>query len=234
MLKIEHFLCNPVFRENCWLAHSGGSALLVDPGVMDAREFAPLAEAFRSEGLKLEAIFITHGHFDHIYGVNRCLEAFGRVPVYMSPADVEFQGMARTMAAPYGELPDDVKFDTVDAVGGDVIEAAGCRWEVISTPGHSKGGICFHCREEKVLFSGDTLFAGSIGRTDLHGGDYSELIVSIMDRLMGLDGDTVVLSGHGRPSTIADERTHNPFLEPWGEKEQEGIDWDADGIELHG
>ena len=165
--------------------------------------------------------------------MNRCLDTYGNIPVYMHPEDVELIGMAKEMAAPYGEHPDPA-FDAVDAVDGDVIDAVGRKWEVIATPGHTKGGLSFYCRDEKLLFSGDTLFAGSIGRTDLHGGDYGKLIVSIMDKLMGLDGDTTVIPGHGRPTTISDERTHNPFLEPWGEKEQDGIDWDADGIELNG
>ena len=233
MLKLEYFRCNPVFHENCWVAYEGGSAMVVDPGFMDGQEFAPFADFIGREGLRLEAIFITHGHFDHIFGVNRCLDAFGNIPVYMHPEDVELIGMAKEMAVPYGEHPDPA-FDTVDAVDGDVIDAVGRKWEVIATPGHTKGGLSFYCREEKLLFSGDTLFAGSIGRTDLHGGDYGRLIVSIMDKLMGLDGDTTVIPGHGRPTTISDERTHNPFLEPWGEKEQDGIDWDADGIELNG
>lgn len=233
MLKLEYFRCNPVFQENCWVAYEGGGAVLVDPGFMDAQEFAPFEDFVRREGLRLEAIFITHGHFDHIFGVNRCLDAFGDVPVYMHPEDVELIAMAPQMGLPYGEYPDP-HFSTVDVTDGSVIEAVCRKWEVIGTPGHSKGGVCFYCREEKLLFSGDTLFAGSIGRTDLHGGDYDKIIVSIMDKLMGLDGDTVVVPGHGRPTTISDERTHNPFLEPWGEKEQDGIDWDADGIELNG
>lgn len=233
MLKLEYFRCNPLFHENCWVAYEDGGAVLVDPGFVDGQEFAPFADFIRKEGLRIEAVFITHGHFDHIFGVNRCLDAFGEIPVYMHPDDVELIGMGKQMAAPYGYTPE-MKFDTVDTVDGDVISAVGRQWEVIATPGHTKGGLSFYCRAEKLLFSGDTLFAGSIGRTDLHGGSYDKLIVSIMDKLMGLDGDTVVIPGHGRPTTISDERTHNPFLQPWGEKEQEGIDWDADGIELNG
>ena len=233
MLEIGHFLCNPVFREKCWVAVDGGRALVVDPGFADAAEFAPFSDFVRKNGLKVEAVFITHGHYDHISGVSRLLEEVGDVPVYMHPDDVELIGMAPEMARPYGGCPE-LAFDTVDANDGDVLEAVGRKWEVIATPGHSKGGVCYYCREEGILFSGDTLFAGSIGRTDLHGGDYDKLIVSIMDKLMGLPGDTAVLPGHGWDTTIADERTHNPFLQPWGEKEQDGIDWDADGIELNG
>lgn len=233
MLEIGQFLCNNVFRERCWAAYEDGKALVVDPGFTDDAEFTGFEEFIRKEGLRIEAVFVTHGHFDHIYGVKRLLATFGDIPVYMHPADKDLQVMGKEMAALYGEDPD-VIFDTVDIAEGDIIPAAGRKWEVIGTPGHSKGGVCFYCREERLLFSGDTLFAGSIGRTDLHGGDYGELIVSIMDKLMGLDGDTEVLPGHGPTTTIADERTHNPFLEPWGDRMQDGIDWDADGIELNG
>ena len=233
MLRIEHYLCNPVFHEHTWLAWDNGSAILVDPGFCDADEFAPFETFMRREGLRLEAILLTHGHFDHIFGVERTQDAFGPVPVYMHPEDWELIGMAGEMARPYGFQPE-ISFEPTAINDGDVLELIGRKWEVIGTPGHTKGGVCFYCREEKLLFSGDTLFAGTIGRTDLYGGDYGKLIVSIMDKLIGLDGDTVLLPGHGRSSTISDERTHNPFLEPWGEKEQEGIDWDADGIELNG
>ena len=233
MLKLEHFLCNPVFRENVWLIREGQAGVLVDPGFTDDREFAPFEDFIRREGLRVEAILITHGHYDHIYGVSRCLDLLGDVPVYMHPDDVELIGMAEEMAAPYGGCPA-LAFDTVDVVDGQVLELLGRQWTVISTPGHSKGSVCYYCLAEKLLFSGDTLFSGTIGRTDLHGGSYDSLIVSIMDKLMGLDGDTTVICGHGRPTTISDERTHNPFLQPWGEKEQDGIDWDEDGIELNG
>ena len=233
MLQIRRFLCNNVFREHCWLAWDGTSAVLVDPGFTCDEEFAPFEELVRKEGLKVEAILVTHSHYDHIYGVSRCLDLLGPVPVYMHPDDVEMIPMASYMAEPYGGCPP-LAFDTVDANDGDVIAAAGRQWEVIHTPGHSKGSVCYYCREESLLFSGDTLFGGSIGRTDLHGGDYDKLIVSIMDRLMGLPGETVVLPGHGWNTTISRERTGNPFLQPWGEKEQDGIDWSADGIELNG
>jgi glyoxylase-like metal-dependent hydrolase (beta-lactamase superfamily II) len=232
MLKLEHFLCNPVFRENAWLLYEGDAGVLVDPGFTDEREFAPFEDFIRGEGIRLEAILVTHGHYDHIFGVNRCLDTFGDIPVYMHPDDVELIGMAEEMAGPYGGCPA-LAFDTVDVTDGEVLDLLGRKWTVIGTPGHSKGGVCYYCPSEKLLFSGDTLFAGTIGRTDLHGGSYDQLIVSIMDKLMGLDGDTEVICGHGRPTTIGDERTHNPFLQPWGEKEQDGIDWEEDGIELN-
>ena len=104
---------------------------------------------------------------------------------------------------------------------------------MITTPGHTPGGVCYYDETDKVLLTGDTLFAGAIGRSDLIGGDYDHLIISIMDKLMGLPGDVDVLPGHGRKTTIADERTHNPFLQPFNEPEED-LDWDGEGIEIEG
>ena len=101
------------------------------------------------------------------------------------------------------------------------MEAAGLTFEVIATPGHTPGGVCWLVRDEKLLFTGDTLFAGAIGRTDLSFGEYDDEIRSIMEKLMLLDGDIRIFPGHGPASTIADERTGNPFLEPFNEPEEE-------------
>ena len=105
---------------------------------------------------------------------------------------------------------------------------------VISSPGHTPGGVCLYDAADKALFTGDTLFAGCIGRTDLPGGDYDQLIVGIMEKLLVLPADVTVFPGHGGTSSIADERTHNPFLQPFNEPDTDQIDWDADGIELRG
>ena len=94
-------------------------------------------------------------------------------------------------------------------------------FRVIETPGHSEGGVCFYDEADKLLLTGDTLFAGAIGRSDMPGGDYDKLIVSIMDKLMGLPGDVEVLPGHGGRSDIATERTSNPFLQPFNEPAEE-------------
>ncbi len=129
----------------------------------------------------------------------------------------------------------DTDADSADTPGGNTSEkeaGAELQVEVIATPGHTPGGVCYLLRNSGVLFSGDTLFAGTIGRTDLPGGDYDSLIKSVMDSLMGLDTDIEILPGHGATSTIGWERTHNPFLEPWGEPE-EPFDPDATPITLH-
>ena len=100
---------------------------------------------------------------------------------------------------------------------GDEIAFGNTKFSVIETPGHTFGGVCYYCKEEKLLVSGDTLFAGAIGRTDSQWGDYDKLIVAIMEKLMGLDGDVEVIPGHGPVTNIGYERTHNPFLQPFNE-----------------
>ena len=115
----------------------------------------------------------------------------------------------------------DKGFSTTDISDGETITAAGLGFKVITTPGHTPGSVCYLNEKYGVMFTGDTLFAGSIGRTDLPMGEYDDLIRSIMDKLMGLDGDTDILPGHGGRSSIGWERTHNPFLEPFNEKEEE-------------
>ena len=109
---------------------------------------------------------------------------------------------------------------TTDAVEQRHIIAGGLDFEVIATPGHSPGGVCYLLGEEKILFSGDTLFAGAIGRSDLPGGEYDDLIRSIMEKVIFLDADITVLPGHATETSIGRERTSNPFLEPFNEREE--------------
>lgn len=233
MLNIQHFMCNP-FQENCWLVwNENGKGMLVDPGFYDEAELGALRSFIGDHGITLEAIFLTHGHFDHIFGVKACQDLYG-APVYMEPADKQMLVLSAEMSTRFGLNAPATGFTTTDIHDGDCIEAAGSGWTVIGTPGHTPGGVCYHCPEEGIVFTGDTLFAGSIGRSDLPMGEYDDLIRSIMDKVMGLDGSTEILCGHGPYSTITKERTNNPFLVPFNEPVQDEIDWDADGIELHG
>jgi glyoxylase-like metal-dependent hydrolase (beta-lactamase superfamily II) len=110
---------------------------------------------------------------------------------------------------------------TVDVADGDTLTSGGVEWKVIGTPGHTPGGVCYWSQENNLLISGDTLFAGSIGRTDLQGGDYDALMASIKEKLLNLPGETDVLPGHGQPTSIAREGMYNPFLEPFNEPLEE-------------
>ena len=119
-----------------------------------------------------------------------------------------------------------------DATDGEVIHAGGVDWKVIATPGHTPGCVCYWCEQWGVVLSGDTLFAGSIGRTDLDGGDYDALMKSLREKLLTLPGDTDVLPGHGHPTSIAREAATNPFLLPFNEP---NTDWsDQDGLAIDG
>lgn len=233
MLDI-HTLQFNLFVENCHIAWDRESrkAVIVDPGCSSEAERQRLFSFIETKGLKPEAVFLTHGHMDHIFGAKDCQDRYG-IPVYMSEDDRavlkehEAQGIRLGLSTSAA-----LDFETSSVSDGQILRCAGTDWRVITTPGHSPGGVCFHSGQESVIFTGDTLFKGTIGRSDLFGGDYDRLILSVMEKIMGLDGPTAVYPGHGESTTISDERTHNPFLEPFNEVEEDG--WNGEGIELDG
>lgn len=233
MLNISYFHFN-IFSENSWIVWNDDSrGFVIDPGYGAGKE----SEAFHSfvaeHGIKLEGVLLTHGHPDHMLGAGDCAEHYG-IPVYLSPDDASLMPVFVEMGEKHGMMDGYKPFESIDITDGQTINLAGVEWKALATPGHTPGGMCYWAESEKILFTGDTLFRETIGRTDLPGGDYDKLIVSVMDKIMGLDGETDILPGHGQPSTISHERTHNPFLVPFNEPEQDGIDWDADGVEIHG
>lgn len=233
MFKVLTFRFNP-FRENSYLVwDETGNAAIIDPGFYDETEASALYSKIKEKGITPTVILLTHAHFDHIYGVSECASKYD-IPVMMAPQDKEILEEDGDFAVSYGLKRPDVSFNTTPLADGQIIKVGNTDFQVIATPGHSPGGVCFYVSEANVLFSGDTLFAGSIGRTDNLWGDYDKLIVSIMDKIMGLPGNVTVFPGHGHQTGIAEERTHNPFLQPFNELDTDVIDWDTDGIELHG
>ena len=219
MLNVRYSVFN-LFEERTYVAwREAGRCIVVDPGCREGAELEALEALFQQEGLRPEAILLTHGHFDHTFGVKPLQDRYG-IPVYMHPADVAALDYNKVMAERFRiRMPDgDFRWEPVS--DGQVLELAGMRFEVIATPGHTPGGVCYHEREEGFLFTGDTLFAGSIGRTDFPYSEYDDEIRSIMERLLPLDPATTVLPGHGPASTIGRERTGNPFLEPFNELEE--------------
>lgn len=233
MPEIRTFTFNP-FGERCSLVwdHTH-EAVIIDPGCHDAAETGRLTEAIAQNNLTIKAIWLTHGHFDHIYGVSGLATRYGAA-VYMHPADKVILDNNALIAGSFGLDAPDVSFSTVDIREGDILRFGESSFRVIESPGHTPGGVCYYSEEGKALFSGDTLFAGSIGRTDNAWGDYDKLIVSIMDKLMGLPGEVRVIPGHGQGTDIGWERTHNPFLQPFNEPGGDFPDYDADGLELSG
>ena len=224
MLHTRIFQFNPL-GTNCVVLWADGSRFctVTDPGMSSDEGERELLDYLSREGLTPDAILLTHGHFDHVWGVERLLAKF-QVPVYMHPADKgiladgasAFRGMQCMSFLCHN-------FPTVDMNDGDEVTTGGVTWKVVYTPGHTPGGVCYWSEENAVLLSGDTLFAGSIGRTDLTGGDYDQLMASIKERLLNLPGETDVIPGHGQPTTIAREGMYNPFLEPFNEPEEGSI-----------
>lgn len=217
MIHTEYFTFN-LFQERCSVVWDNeGNGALIDPGFSTAAERDELYGYIDSKKIEIRAILLTHGHFDHIYGVAEAAEHFG-VQVYMHPADeVIIKEANPLLCNTYGlTIPSDFS-KVVPVKDGDIIEIGSLKFEVIETPGHTPGGVCYLERNEKILFSGDTLFAGSIGRTDNQWADYDALMSGIFGKLMELDGDIAVIPGHGPETSIASERTTNPFLMPFNE-----------------
>lgn len=201
-------LTNGVFAENCYIVadRDRGEAVLVDPG-----EEADLFLArLRSERLELQGIWLTHAHLDHVLGVRPVVERSG-VPVWLHPDDRPlYDRMPDQAAAMLGvDLPAPPPPDRTLAAG-DLVRVGDCEFEVRHVPGHSPGSVAFV--GHGVTISGDVLFAGSVGRIDLPGGDGEALLHSIREQLLTLPDDTVVYSGHGPATTIGQERRTNPFL----------------------
>ncbi len=232
MLQTKIFPVNPI-STNCVVLwdDAGKTCAVVDPGLFFPQEEGMLAGFLTENGLVPDAILLTHGHFDHTWGVASLARRYG-CPVYMNAADEPILRMPSTLLDRLMPGAQVEAFGYTPLSEGETIHCGGADWQVIATPGHTPGGVCYYCPGASVLLSGDTLFAGSIGRTDLMGGDYDALIQSVMDKLMGLPGDTDVIPGHGHPTTIAREAATNPFLIPFNEPDTDW--WNQDGIELEG
>jgi len=186
-------------------------AVLIDPG----DEVASLLAFADRNGLTIRHILLTHAHVDHVTGVAAAKQAL-HVPIYLHRDDLFLYERAVEMGAMFGLKVEPQPPIDVFYTPGQVIAFGSYEVRVLHTPGHCPGGVCLQIGKAgsagKELFVGDTLFAGSIGRTDLTGGDYATLIASIRNVLLPLGDDAVVHSGHGPDTTIGEERRNNPFL----------------------
>ena len=200
------------FQANCYCVRTNEQAkvcLLIDPGLNPE----PLVHFLRRNELRPEAIVLTHGHADHIGGVETVRRYWPDVTVAISKEDAEMLTSPTLNLSILAEVmvqarPAEVCF----AAQQRYYEAAGMRFEIIHTPGHTPGGICLYCSDAGVLFCGDTLFAGSVGRSDFPGGDHALLIDRIKHKLLILPDTTRVYPGHGPSTTLRTEKRHNPFL----------------------
>jgi hydroxyacylglutathione hydrolase len=199
-----------LFRENCWIIGSRrrGEACVVDPG----DEPETILSLARDMGVRITRVVASHAHIDHILAARAIVEATA-APFLLHEHDLPIAENMPTSARMWMNV-DVPPAPTPDAypVDGDDLEVAGVTLKVIHTPGHTPGSLCLYAPEAGLLFSGDTLFRESIGRTDLPGGDFAQIRNSLIQRLLTLPDDTRVLPGHMQETTIGHERAHNPFL----------------------
>ena len=197
-----------VIGTNCYLIinEEQKTGVVIDPGG-DAEQ---ILEKIRQKGIAIEAIFLTHGHSDHIMAVDEVREATG-AKVYISEADAGMLTKASSNLSIYMGAGREFKATDEFLVDGETITAAGLKFQVVATPGHTKGGVCLVCGD--TVFCGDTIFSESIGRTDLPGGSYSQILHSIKTKIMVLPDEMKLLPGHGPATTIGWERRRNPFLQ---------------------
>ena len=188
---------------NTYVAYAQGADSCV---VIDPADAAPIKKYAETYGLKIAAVLLTHCHFDHILGVPELVQDGAKL--YIGENDAA--GLNdRSVSLAFMALPE-MKPDVL-LKDGDIITEAGLTIKVIATPGHTAGGVCYVLEETRVIFSGDTLFRFSIGRTDFPGGDYATLISSIKNKLFALEGDYAVNPGHDISTTLDEEKQRNPY-----------------------
>ena len=202
-MKIYQFVLGPIMT-NTYVAADENSkkCFIVDP----AWPSNELAAKIKTEGLTPEYIILTHGHGDHTDGIPFVKDAFPEIKLVASKKEKDFL-YNRNMSQGKGGIVADIWVND-----GDELEVGELKLKFISTPGHTPGGMCIYIKSESVVFSGDTLFHTSVGRTDFPGGSYETLISSLKEKLLVLPEDTHVLPGHDAPTTIGYEKRYNPFV----------------------
>jgi glyoxylase-like metal-dependent hydrolase (beta-lactamase superfamily II) len=211
MIQLKQFVFNP-FQENTYIVFDETKeCVIVDAGCYSSNEQSELVSFINSNNLKPIFAINTHGHVDHVLGNQFVKENFN-VKIVGNAEDLMLIQSAVTHALMYGLSIDDVPSIDIMVNQGDKVKFGNSVLDVIHTPGHSPGGICLFSKAGNFILAGDTLFKASIGRTDLPGGNYDELINSISTRIIPLGDDVVVYSGHGDSSTIGWEKQNNPFL----------------------
>ncbi len=204
-----------ICQTNCYFLYHEGvkgengltETIVIDPGDRGAQIY----DALTQKGFHVNAILLTHGHFDHIWGANE-LRRLSGAKIYAYEGEKELCEDAEKNVSSQAGRPETVQADFYEKDGA-VLTLAGFSLKLIATPGHTGGSCCYYLEEEKVLFSGDTLFEGSVGRTDFPTGSMSSLVRSIKEKLLVLPEDVVVYPGHGDTTTIGDEKKYNPYCQ---------------------
>lgn len=212
MAQVVCLTFNP-FEENTYLLYDDTKeCIIIDPGCYTEQEKRELARTIETLQLRPVRLINTHCHLDHIFGNHFVATTYG-LPLEIHRGELPVLERAPQAAAMYGvPFPEPSPAPSAFIEAGDVVTFGNTQLEVLLTPGHSPASLSFFCRADQFLIAGDVLFQGSIGRTDLPGGDYNTLIRSIREQLLPLGDEVTAYPGHGPATTIGFERLHNPFL----------------------
>lgn len=211
MIQLKSFVFSD-FQENTYLLYSGKDCLIIDPGCFTPDEKSQLHTFIEKNNLSPQMVLYTHCHPDHIFGASYLAQNFPGIIFKAHNEEEAVLKVNKQLAMVLGitiEKPPSLSGFINE---GDIIPLGKSRIKTLHVPGHSPGSICYYLESEKMLFAGDVLFAGSIGRTDLPGGNYDMLITNIRKKLLTLPDDVVVYSGHGSATTIGNEKRYNPFF----------------------
>ena len=210
MIEIKSFVFNP-FMENTYVLYDESKeAVIIDPGCYEKEEHDQLANFISENDLKVVKLLNTHGHIDHVFG-NQWVKDYYKVLLYIHPKDEETLRSVKVYAPAYGFANFQESKPDSYLEEGEVVKFGNSSLDILFTPGHAPGHIVFYNKDQNICIGGDVLFDGSIGRTDLPGGDHDTLIKSIHEKMFPLGDEMVVYSGHGGPTTIGKEKVSNPF-----------------------
>ena len=214
MLNIKTFSVNPL-EVNCYVvSDEKKDAVIIDCGCFATSEWNDIKKYVAANGLTVVHLLNTHLHFDHVMGNIFAYNDLGIGPKACASDLYIYNKVEDQLRMFMGMTPAHIDMPKLEQElrDGDTITFGSHQFMVLQTPGHTPGGVCFYCKEEGILFTGDTLFRMSIGRTDLPGGSYEQIVQSINDRLAILPGETIAYPGHGPSTTIADECKYNPYI----------------------
>lgn len=210
-MKLQKFTFNP-FQENTYIVYDESKeALIIDPGCYDSLEEKELADFIESNGLKPVRLLNTHAHIDHVFG-NQFINDKYDLELELHELDFPILEAAALAAQTYGLNYKESPKANKKLVEGEYIEFGNTKLKIIHVPGHAPGHVVFYNEAEKIIIGGDVLFRGSIGRTDLPGGNHQQLLDQIRKKLFVLPTDVTVYPGHGPETTIGYELSHNPFF----------------------
>lgn len=211
MLQIRSFVFNP-FSENTYVVYNDHkNAFIIDPGNFSTEETRLLQKFIEENDLKIQNILLTHAHIDHVLGLQTVYNLYN-VPVLLHETEKEILDRNPMDANRLGFFFKPFEGEIQFLKENEVLKLDEDEFKILHVPGHSPGHIAFHNEAQKFVVSGDVLFEGSIGRTDLYKGNHEQLLESIRTKLFILDGDTKVYNGHGNPTTIGFEKDYNPFF----------------------